>query len=203
MAAPSPNSAARSWSAASPMRRASRRAACAAPSKRAATPRGIRPARRGCWCNNNSVTLVIPDRVRQLDRRGARQEDAAAPLDGSAVDAGRARAQAVRLERHPRHRDVRSRAGIFPDRQQLLFRAPGPAQRRPHAVRRASAEGPGARGSVLRLDPGARAGLHGGIRSRALQVSACRSRPATTKSRRRNTKWRRSSKAPTSPPITR
>ena len=27
----------------------SRRAACAPPSKRAATPRGIRPARRGCW----------------------------------------------------------------------------------------------------------------------------------------------------------
>ena len=39
-----------------------------------------------------------PDGVRQLDRRGARQEDAAAPLDGSAVGAGRARAEAVRLD---------------------------------------------------------------------------------------------------------
>ena len=29
-----------------------------------------------------------PDRVRELDRRGARQEDAAAALDGSAVEAG-------------------------------------------------------------------------------------------------------------------
>ena len=48
MAARSRNSAARNWSAASPMPRASRRAACAAPSRRAATPRGIRPARRGC-----------------------------------------------------------------------------------------------------------------------------------------------------------
>ena len=38
------------------------------------------------------------DRVRQLDRRRARQEDAAAPLDGSALDAGRARAEAVRLD---------------------------------------------------------------------------------------------------------
>ena len=44
----SPSSRARSWSRASPTRRASRRAACAPPSKRAATRRGIRPARRGC-----------------------------------------------------------------------------------------------------------------------------------------------------------
>ena len=48
-AAPSPSSAARNWSRASPMPRASRRAACAPPSRRAATPRGIRPARPGCW----------------------------------------------------------------------------------------------------------------------------------------------------------
>ena len=48
-AAPSPSSAARNWSGASPTRRASRRAACAPPSRPAATPRGTRPARPGCW----------------------------------------------------------------------------------------------------------------------------------------------------------
>ena len=42
------------------MRRASRRAACAPPSRRAATRRGIRRARRGCTSSGNSVTLVIP-----------------------------------------------------------------------------------------------------------------------------------------------
>ena len=57
-----------------------------------------------------------PDGVRELDRRGARQEDAAAALDGSAVEAGRARAEAVRLDGRARRHDVRSRAGIFPDR---------------------------------------------------------------------------------------
>ena len=40
-----------------------------------------------------------PDRVRELDRRGARQEDAAAALDGGAVEAGRAHPEAVRLAR--------------------------------------------------------------------------------------------------------
>ena len=59
-AAPSPSSAARSWSRASPTRRASRRAACAPPSRPAATPRGIRPARPGCWSRRNGTTLVIP-----------------------------------------------------------------------------------------------------------------------------------------------
>ena len=81
------------------------------------------------------------DGVRQLDRRRARQEDAAPSLDGSAVGAGRARAEAVRLDGDARHRDLWSRAGILPDRQQLLFRAARPDQRRPHALRRASPKG--------------------------------------------------------------
>ncbi len=110
-----------------------------------------------------------PDRVRQLDRRGARQEDAAAALDGSALDAGRPHPEAVRLARRARHRDLRPRAGILPDRQQLLLRAARPDQRRPHPVRRQAAEGPGARGPVLRRDPRARPRLHDGGRGRALQ----------------------------------
>ena len=40
-----------------------------------------------------------PDRLRQLDRRNARQEDTAAALDGSAVETGGARPEAVRLDR--------------------------------------------------------------------------------------------------------
>ena len=43
-----------------------------------------------------------PDRLRQLDRRGARQEDAAAPLDGGALEAGPAHPQAVRQHRRAR-----------------------------------------------------------------------------------------------------
>ena len=144
-----------------------------------------------------------PDRVRQLDRRSARQEDAAAALDGSAVDAGRARAEAVRLERDARHRHVRSRAGVFPDRSQLLLRASRSDQRRPHAVRRAAAEGPGARGSVLRIDSRARAGVHGRSRVRALQVRRADQDAAQRSGAVASTKSRRSSRAPTSPPTTR
>ena len=79
-----------------------------------------------------------PDRVRELDRRSARQEDAAAALDGSAVEAGGPRPEAVRLDRRTRRHDVRPRAGIFPDRPLLLSVASRSDQRRPDAVRRAS-----------------------------------------------------------------
>ena len=64
------------------------------------------------------------DGVRQLDRRLARQEDAAAALDGGAVEAGRAHPEALRLEGAARHHDLRSRAGVLPDRSQLLLRRP-------------------------------------------------------------------------------
>ena len=109
------------------------------------------------------------DGVRQLDRRGARQEDTAAALDGSAVEAGRARPQALRLDRRSRRHHVRTRAGILPDRPQLLSVAAGPDQCRPHALRRKAAEGAGARRSVLRRHCGPRNGLHVGRRDRALQ----------------------------------
>ena len=61
-----------------------------------------------------------PDGLRELDGRGARQEDAAAPLAGSALGAGAAHPEAVRLARQARHHDVRPRAGILPDRPALL-----------------------------------------------------------------------------------
>ena len=48
--------------------------------------------------SGSAVDAGDPDRVRELDRRSARQEDAAAPLDGSAVEAGGAHPEAVRLD---------------------------------------------------------------------------------------------------------
>ena len=90
--APSPSSAARNWSRANrtrqfvPLRRHPR-----PPSRPAATPPGIRPARRTSSKAPNGATLVIPTAFVQLDRRGARQEDAAAAVDGSAVERRRMR----------------------------------------------------------------------------------------------------------------
>ena len=109
-----------------------------------------------------------PDRVRQLDRGSARQEDAAAPLDGSALQAGGARPEAVRIDSRTRRDDLRSRAGILPDRSLLLPVASRSHQRRPDAVRRQAAEGPGARGSVLRRDRRPGDGVHVGRGSGAL-----------------------------------
>ena len=64
----------------------------------------------------------------------------------------------------------RPRAGILPDRPQLLLRPTRPADRRPHVVRRQAAQGPGVRRSLLRRDSRARAGLHAGSRARAVQA---------------------------------
>ena len=64
------------------------------------------------------------DRVPQLDGRSARQEDAAAPLDGGAVEAGGPRAEAFRVQRRSSRDDVWPRAGILPDRPQLLSISP-------------------------------------------------------------------------------
>ena len=110
--------------------------------------------------SGGAVDARDSDGVRELDRRDARQEDAAAALDGGAVEAGGARAEAVRLDRRARRHDLRPRAGILPDRSVLLPVASRPHQRRPHAVRRQAAEGPGARGSVLRRDSRSRDGVH-------------------------------------------
>ena len=110
-----------------------------------------------------------PDRVRELDRRGARQEDAAPAIDGSALEAGGARPEAVRLDRRARRHHVRSGAGILPDRSLLLSVAAGSDQRRADAVRRKAAEGPGAGRSVLRRHRRSRDGVHVGSRNRALQ----------------------------------
>ena len=114
--------------------------------------------------NGNSATLVIPTAFVSWTGEAL---DKKTPLLRSMEALS---TQAVRVLKlfgstcHARHRDLRPRAGILPDRPQLLLRASRPDQRRPHAVRRQAAEGSGDGRSVLRLDPGARAGLHGGGR---------------------------------------
>ena len=77
-----------------------------------------------------------PDGVRQLDRRSPRQEDAAPALDGGPLEAGRPHPEALRLQGPARRRDLRSRAGILPDRSPVLLQSSGPHQRRPDALRR-------------------------------------------------------------------
>ena len=51
-----------------------------------------------------------PDRVRELDRRRPRQENAAAPLDGGGVQAGRPHPGAVRLQGAARARPPAARS---------------------------------------------------------------------------------------------
>ena len=144
-----------------------------------------------------------PDGVCQLDRRVARQEDAAAPLDGGAVGAGGARAEAVRRAGVAGHRDLRPRTGVLPDRPHLLLQPARPHQRRPDPVRRPAAQGPGAGGSGTSApSPSACSATWPSARPSSTR-SACRSRRGTTKWRRRSTSWRRSSRAPTSPPTIR
>ena len=83
--APSPSSAARNWSRANRTPRRSPPAASAPPSRPAATRPGTRPAPPTSCESPNGATLVIPTAFAQLDRRGPRQENAAAALDGGPV----------------------------------------------------------------------------------------------------------------------
>ena len=112
-----------------------------------------------------------PDRLRLLDGRGARQQDAAAALDGRALALGD---PALRLfgdeQSQARLHHGRARAGVLPDRRAVLLRAPRPADHRPHPVRGQAAQGPRARRPLLRLDPGARPRLHDGLRAGAAEA---------------------------------
>ena len=114
---------------------------------------------------------VHPDRVRLLDRRGARPQDPAAALDGRALGRRAARAAPARRRGVPaRLHDRRPRAGVLPDRRAVLLRAPRPADHRAHAVRRQAAEGTRARRPLLRLDPRAHPRLHARGRGGARQA---------------------------------
>ena len=88
-------------------------------------------------------------------------------LSGSAIRALRLLGDESRLARV---HDGRPGAGVLPDRRAVLLRAPRPHQHGPHAVRRQAAQGARARRPLLRLDPGARAGLHDGLGARAREA---------------------------------
>ena len=121
--------------------------------------------------NPNGGAALHPDRVRVLDRRGARRQDPAAALDGRALEIGDPGAAAARRRGVPaRLHDRRPRAGVLPDRRAVLLRAPRPGHDRADPVRRPAAEGPRARRPLLRLDPRARARLHARDRARARQA---------------------------------
>ena len=85
-----------------------------------------------------------PDRVRVLDRRGARHKIRCC----ARWTRSRSALRALRLlgdEDAARLHDDRARAGVLPDRRELLLRAPRPRHHRPHPVRRQAAQGPRAR----------------------------------------------------------
>ena len=144
-----------------------------------------------------------PDGLRVVDGRGAGHQDPAPALDGGAEQVGAARAGAVRRPHgEPRLHDDRARAGVLPDRREVLLRAPGPGQHRPHPVRRQAAQGPRARRPLLRLHPGAGAGLHARGRAGAGQARRADQDPAQRGAHRPSTRSRRSSRARTSGPTT-
>ncbi len=73
---------------------------------------------------------------------------------------------------------LRPRAGVLPGGPALLPGASGPGERRPHPVRRQTAEGAGVRRPLLRRDARAGAGLHDGHRAGAVQARHSRQDPA-------------------------
>ena len=141
-------------------------------------------------------------RVLLVDRRGTRQENAAAAVDAGAQQARAADSEAVRPhERHAGDRHRRARAGIFPDRPQLLLLAARPADR--PAARSLAPSPPRARNSKITTSARFPSGCWPACSKASASCSswACRSKRGTTKWLRRSTKLRRSSRTPTSPPI--
>ena len=102
--------------------------------------------------NGNSATLVIPTAFVSWTGEAL---DKKTPLLRSMEAVSKQAVRVLKLFGSTAERvfAMRSRAGVLPDRQQLLFRAARSDQRRPHALRRQAAEGPGNGGSVFRLHP--------------------------------------------------
>ena len=118
---------------------------------------------------------VHPDRLRVLDRRGARQEDAAAALHPGGQRAGPADPadlrHATRACRRSSRRSAASRSTSW-STARFYRAARGPAAVRPDALRRPGPEGPAARRPLFRRHPRARDGVH--ERGRAAPVRAGR-----------------------------
>ena len=143
----------------------------ARPSRPAATRPGTRPARlsssrtRTARCSASRPRSSPGPARRSTPRprccaRWTRSRSSAI----RALQAARRRRGAARLH----HR--RPRAGVLPDRRELLLRPSGPGDHRPDPVRRQARQGPRAGRPLLRSDPGARARLHSGLRERAGQA---------------------------------
>ena len=137
--------------------------------------------------NGNSVTLVIPTAFVSWTGEAL---DKKTPLLRSMEVLS---TQAVRVLKLFGSTATRVTATCGPEQEYFLidrnfyFARPGSDQRRPHALRRAAAEGSGARRSVLRIDPRARARRAWPKPKPSSTRSACRSRRATTRSRRAST----------------
>ena len=116
--------------------------------------------------NPNGTLLCIPTAFASWTGEALDGEDPAAALDGRALALGDQGAAAARRRGEPaRLHHRRPRAGVLPDRRAVLLRAARPDRHRAHPVRRQAAEGPRARRPLLRLDPGAGARLHDGVRT--------------------------------------
>ena len=149
----------------------SRPAACARPSRLAATPRGTRHRRRSSSRTPTARYLCIPTAFVSWTGEAL---DHKIPLLRSMDALSKVAVRALKLfgdnDVHARLHDGRARAGVLPDRRAVLLRASRPLHDGPHAVRRQAAEGPRARRALLRLDPGARAGVHARDRARAASL---------------------------------
>ena len=165
-------------------------AASAPPSKPAATPPGIPPARP-----SSSKTPTAPRWSSRppSSRWTGEALDKKTPLLRSMEALSNQALRILRLFGNTDATKVFTTVGpeqeYFLIDKQLLLRPPRPDQRRPDALRRQAAQGPGAGRPVLRRDPRARAGLHGRGRARALQARRAgqdppqRSRPGPVRAR--------------------
>jgi glutamine synthetase type III len=118
--------------------------------------------------SGGAVTLVIPTAFvswtgEALDKKTPllRSMEALSKASGP-------RPENLRLARRTGRHYLRAGAGVFPDRSLLLLVASGPDQRRPHAVRRETAERARARRSVFRHHSRSRHGVHVRGRERTL-----------------------------------
>ena len=147
--------------------------------------------------------VMHPVGLHRLQRRSARRDDAAAPLERRPLREGDGAARVVRRHRHhPRLHDARTGAGILPHRPQPLRAPPRPRHGRPHAPRaRRRRAASSSRITTSAASPSAFRRASPKSR-RSSTSSACRSSRGTTRSRPVSSRWRRTSRTRTSPSTT-
>ena len=142
--------------------------------------------------------------LHRLQRRSARRDDAAAPQLRRALRRRRSSCSSCSATRACSASTPRSDAEqeyFLIDRAHFALR-PDLVMAGRTLHRRAAAARPAARGPLLRRHPGAHPGVHRRSRARAVQARRADRRRVTTKSRPASSRWRRSSRRPTSPSIT-